>query len=71
MATKLVWNRKGYRVIGAFWGLVFALFNIFVVNAIWWDCDLRAGATTPCRVSWHNPLSDTPDKVWILKEGKK
>lgn len=42
---------RGRLVVGLLCGIGFALV-VFVTNNLWWDCDLRAGATTPCSVHW-------------------
>ena len=42
---------RGRIVIGLIAGLVIATF-IIVVCGMWWDCDLRAGATTQCSIRW-------------------
>ena len=42
---------RGRVVVGLLCGLAIALV-VMVMNGVWWDCDLRAGATTPCVVHW-------------------
>ena len=42
---------RGRLVVGLLCGIGFALV-VFVTNNLWWDCDLRAGATTPCSIHW-------------------
>ena len=42
---------RGRIVVGIVIGLLIATF-IMLVCGMWWDCDLRAGSTTPCSVGW-------------------
>jgi Na+-translocating ferredoxin:NAD+ oxidoreductase RnfD subunit len=42
---------RGRLVVGILCGILFALV-VSITNNLWWDCDLRAGATTPCVVHW-------------------
>lgn len=42
---------RGRIVFGVIIGIGFALF-ILLISGFWWDCDLRANATSPCRVYW-------------------
>jgi hypothetical protein len=48
-------TRRGRKVRGFLIGALVG-FTIWFINGFWWDCDLRAGATTPCRVIWQMPF---------------
>jgi hypothetical protein len=40
---------RGRIVVGLLCGIGVALV-VTLFQGIWWDCDLRAGATTPCKL---------------------
>lgn len=42
---------RGRVVVGVITGLLLAIFVVLLCG-MWWDCDLRAGSTTPCSVGW-------------------
>jgi hypothetical protein len=42
---------RGRVVVGVITGLLLAIFVVLICG-MWWDCDLRAGSTTPCSVGW-------------------
>jgi hypothetical protein len=42
---------RGRVVVGVSVGLAMA-FAVVILSGMWWDCDLRAGSTTPCIVGW-------------------
>ena len=42
---------RGRIVVGILCGIAMAII-VTLINGMWWDCDLRAGATTPCRLYW-------------------
>jgi hypothetical protein len=42
---------RGRVVVGISIGIAIAI-GVILLSGMWWDCDLRAGATTPCLVSW-------------------
>lgn len=53
--TKYRLTKRGHKVrgfvIGALVGIV-----IWLWEGVWWDCDLRQGATEPCKVVWQPPF---------------
>lgn len=42
---------RGRIVLACTLGLMLAII-VFLINGMWWDCDLRANSTTPCRLFW-------------------
>lgn len=42
---------RGRIVVGLLFGIGFAIV-VSIMSGMWWDCDLRAGATTPCVIHW-------------------
>ena len=42
---------RGRIIVGLLCGIGVALI-VTLISGMWWDCDLRAGATTPCRLYW-------------------
>ena len=44
-------TRRGRIVVGIAIGLLIALI-VVLFNGMWWDCDLRAGSNTACRLYW-------------------
>jgi hypothetical protein len=42
---------RGRIVVGLLCGIAMAII-VTVINGMWWDCDLRAGATSACRLYW-------------------
>jgi hypothetical protein len=42
---------RGRIVVGLLCGIVVAII-VTLFNGMWWDCDLRAGATSACRLYW-------------------
>jgi Na+-translocating ferredoxin:NAD+ oxidoreductase RnfD subunit len=42
---------RGRIVVGLLCGITMAII-VTVINGMWWDCDLRAGATSACRLYW-------------------
>jgi hypothetical protein len=42
---------RGRVVVGISIGIAIAIF-VILLSGMWWDCDLRAGSTTPCVVGW-------------------
>jgi len=40
---------RGRIVVGLLCGIAVALV-VILLNGMWWNCDLRAGATTPCKL---------------------
>ena len=42
---------RGRIVVGVSVGLLLAIFVVLLCG-MWWDCDLRAGSTTPCSIGW-------------------
>jgi hypothetical protein len=42
---------RGRIVVGVSVGLCMAIV-VILLSGMWWDCDLRAGSTTPCVVRW-------------------
>jgi len=42
---------RGRIVVGITTGLCIAII-VYILCGMWWDCDLRAGATTPCSIGW-------------------
>lgn len=46
---------RGRLVVGLSIGLTIGVLSI-LIGGVWWDCDLRAGATGECRVTWVSPF---------------
>lgn len=42
---------RGRITVGLLCGIGVALL-VTLISGMWWDCDLRAGSTTPCRLYW-------------------
>jgi hypothetical protein len=42
---------RGRVVVGLLCGIAVAVL-VVLTNSFWWDCDLRSGASTPCRLYW-------------------
>lgn len=42
---------RGRLTIGLLCGIAVA-FIVTLISGMWWDCDLRAGATSVCRLEW-------------------
>jgi hypothetical protein len=42
---------RGRVVVGISIGIAMAIV-VILFSGMWWDCDLRAGSTTPCVVGW-------------------
>jgi hypothetical protein len=42
---------RGRIVVGLLCGIAMAII-VALFNGMWWDCDLRAGATSACRLYW-------------------
>lgn len=42
---------RGRIVVGLLCGIGMAII-VCLLNGMWWDCDLRAGATSACRLYW-------------------
>ena len=42
---------RGRVVVGVSIGIAMAIV-VILLSGMWWDCDLRAGSTTPCVVGW-------------------
>jgi hypothetical protein len=42
---------RGRVVVGISIGIGLAIV-VILLSGMWWDCDLRAGSTTPCVVGW-------------------
>lgn len=42
---------RGRVVVGLLCGVGVAIL-VTLINGMWWDCDLRAGSTSACRLYW-------------------
>jgi Na+-translocating ferredoxin:NAD+ oxidoreductase RnfD subunit len=42
---------RGRIVVGLLCGVAVAII-VSLLNGMWWDCDLRAGSTSACRLYW-------------------
>ena len=42
---------RGRIVVGLLCGILAAII-VALFSGMWWDCDLRAGATSACRLYW-------------------
>ena len=42
---------RGRIVVGLLCGIAMAII-VTLINGMWWDCDLRAGSTSACRLYW-------------------
>jgi hypothetical protein len=42
---------RGRIVVGLLCGIAMAII-VTLISGMWWDCDLRAGSTSACRLYW-------------------
>ena len=42
---------RGRVVVGLLCGIAMAII-VTLISGMWWDCDLRAGSTSACRLYW-------------------